>query len=191
MTDILDKDAPVLRQQAAAVPLEDISSPKIKAILARMKKALHAEDDGVGIAAPQIGESLRIFLVSGRVFDFLAGESEEIPAEQSRPDAVFINPEIIKISKDRKYVEEGCLSVRWLYGKIRRASKATIRAYDENGVAFERGASGILAQVFQHEVDHLNGILFIDSAKEIENLPPERQPRKRSSKKIETDHAAA
>ena len=62
--------------------------------------------------------------------------------------------------------------MRWLYGKTFRSKKATIMAYDENGKKFTRGASGLLAQIFQHETDHLNGILFIDHAKDIkEELP--------------------
>ena len=68
---------------------------------------------------------------------------------------------------------EGCLSVRWLYGNTFRSKKATITAYDGNGKKFTRGASGLLAQIFQHETDHLGGILFIDHAKDIkEELPP-------------------
>ena len=63
--------------------------------------------------------------------------------------------------------EEGCLSVRWLYGKVVRSSRVTLHAYSEKGEKIERGASGLLAQIFQHEVDHLNGILFIDKAKEV------------------------
>ena len=67
---------------------------------------------------------------------------------------------------------EGCLSVRWLYGKTYRSKKAMIIAYDENGKRFQRGASGLLAQIFQHETDHLKGVLFTDHAKEIkEELP--------------------
>ena len=69
---------------------------------------------------------------------------------------------------------EGCLSVRWLYGKVSRAEKARVRAYDETGKLFEMGGSGLLAQVFQHETDHLNGVLFVDTAIDIEDLPPEK-----------------
>ena len=71
-------------------------------------------------------------------------------------------------------MEEGCLSVRYLYGKIRRSKKITMKAYNENGKIFQRGASGLLAQIFQHENDHLDGKLFIDKAKDIEDLPPEK-----------------
>jgi peptide deformylase len=159
MVKIVQKENKVLREKAAPVPVRGINSPKIKKVLLEMSAALAKESDGVAIAAPQIGVSLRIFVVSGKVF--------------STPnDMVFINPEIIKISKDKKYMPEGCLSVRWLYGKVRRASKATVRAYDGQGKVFTRGGSGILAQIFQHEIDHLNGILFIDSAKDIEEMRP-------------------
>ncbi|MBI3888666.1 peptide deformylase [Candidatus Nomurabacteria bacterium] len=85
---------------------------------------------------------------------------------------MFINPKISKLSRDKVWVPEGCLSVRWLYGKTYRSTKATIAAYNENGKKFTRGASGLLAQIFQHETDHLNGILFIDHAIDIkEELP--------------------
>ena len=70
-------------------------------------------------------------------------------------------------------MEEGCLSVRWLYGKVRRSSKATINAYDEHGKKIVRGASGLLAQIFQHECDHLDGTLFIDKAKELWEMSEE------------------
>src|SRR3989344_5742178 len=156
--NILQKDSPVLREIAQKIPVSDIPSAKIRKIIEQMKKALHAEEDGVAIAGPQIGEKLRIFVVNGQVF--------------GSEDMVFINPEIIKISKKKKGMEEGCLSVRWLYGKVLRSEKITIRAYDEAGKICQRGASGLLAQIFQHEIDHLDGILFTDKAKNVENLPP-------------------
>ncbi len=179
MTTIVTRDNPVLRKTASPVTLSDITSPRIKEIISKMKAAMSAEEDGVGIAAPQIGESLRIFIVSKRVFENLDGEenAEETPLKKFE-DLVCINPEIVKLSKTRKWLEEGCLSVRYLYGKIQRSTKATLRAYNEKGEKFERGASGILAQIFQHEVDHLNGVLFIDHAKDIEDLPPKKSKSK-------------
>jgi peptide deformylase len=171
-TLILDKEAPVLREIAKEVPLEDISSRKIQSVLKKMKAALKTQEDGVAIAAPQIGESLRIFIVSGRTFTLL---NKKKPKQEKTifEDQVFINPVITKLSKRRKKMEEGCLSVRWLYGQVERSEKATVKAYDENGNQFEKGASGLMAQIFQHEVDHLNGILFIDKAEDIQDLPPE------------------
>ena len=162
-TEILQKDAPVLREIAESVLPEDIKSKKIQNIISKMKKALHAEEDGVAIAAPQIGESLRIFVVSSKI--------------SGSKDLVFINPEIVKASKKKKKMEEGCLSVRWLYGQVKRSEKVVLRARDENGKQIERGASGLLAQIFQHEVDHLKGILFIDKAENVQDLPPTIKPK--------------
>ena len=68
---------------------------------------------------------------------------------------------------------EGCLSVRWLYGEVKRSTNATILAYDEKGEKFTRGAGGLLAQIFQHETDHLDGILFTDKARNLEEMSPE------------------
>lgn len=165
-TSIVQRTAPILREVAKDVLIKDIASKKIQNLIAKMQKALHKEDDGVAIAAPQIGVSLRIFVVGGRILS----KKDEAP----KPDMVFINPEIIKVSKKKQKMEEGCLSVRWLYGQVERCEKATVRAYDERGKRFTKGASGILAQAFQHEVDHLDGVLFIDKATDLQDLPPEK-----------------
>jgi peptide deformylase len=188
MKKILQKNEKVLRHIAKEVPVRDIKTIKIKKILKEMSEALLSQDDGVAMAAPQIGYPLRIFIVSGKIFtkDFIrnrparAGGEErllnqnnlvEIPEENKTKekinDFIFINPKISKLSREKTWVPEGCLSVRPLYGKTFRSNKATVMAYDENGKKFERGASGLLAQIFQHETDHLNGILFIDHAKDI------------------------
>ena len=141
-----------------------------------MKKALESQEDGVAIAAPQIDTPLRIFVVSHKVFEILKDTKNTAGKKKvAEKNLVFINPEITRFSREKEYVEEGCLSVRWLYGRVERARKVKINAYNEHGVRFELGASGLLAQIFQHETDHLNGILFIDKAKDIENIPPEKQ----------------
>ncbi len=171
---ILQKEAQVLRETAVEVPVEDILTTKIQKILSEMKEALDSQEDGVAIAAPQIGYSLRIFLVSRKVEKMVDGKEEEPEAESNlAKDLVFINPKIKKISKEKKFVEEGCLSVRYLYGKVKRSIKTSVEAYDENGKKFTRGGTGLFAQIFQHEIDHLDGILFIDSAKNIEEIIPE------------------
>lgn len=180
MKNIVQKEDPVLRLKATELSLDKIASPKIKKILKEMSDALRAQSDGVAIAAPQIGYSLRIFVVSGKIFDkeFVGGEDliETKPVKKVRtPDLIFINPKISKLSRDRDWMPEGCLSVRWLYGKTFRSKKATVTAYDENGKKFTRGASGLLAQIFQHETDHLNGTLFIDHAKEIKEELPQNE----------------
>jgi len=174
---IVDRDAPVLREMAKEVTREEIGSPELERIITDMKAALHAEDDGVAIAAPQINVSKRIFVVNGHTLAVLAREFESGDKNEEEiiafPDEVYINPVIKKISKKRSNLEEGCLSVRWLYGRVLRSDKVTITALDENGKKITRGASGLLAQIFQHEIDHLNGILFIDTATDLEDHPPE------------------
>lgn len=187
---IVSEGHPALRQMSEEVPLSEITGVKIQGLITDMKKSLASQDDGIGLAAPQIGVPLRIFIVSKKIFH--NHEGDEVKAEKvadksevdsNKPkvvtknpaldDLVFINPTITKYSKEKKWMDgEGCLSVRWVYGKVQRSTKVTIRAYDEKGRVFERGAGGLLAHIFQHEVDHLNGILFIDKAKDLEEVEP-------------------
>ena len=202
---IVSEGHPALRQVSEEIPLSEIQSPKIKELILNMKKSLASQEDGIGLAAPQIGVPLRIFIVSKKVFqhDSDNGSSSDTTTDtdskltlsktlaktirQSKPDdMVCINPVITKYSKEKRWMEgEGCLSVRWVYGKVQRSTKVTLRAYDENGNVFERGAGGLLAHIFQHEVDHLNGILFIDKAKDLEEVDPPSQ--KKQSKKAKKD----
>lgn len=162
----------ILRKKAAEVRLQDISGPKIQKLILQMKATLKNTPDGVGLAAPQVGVSSRIFIVSG--------ESEEIN-RKGRPQKggdkpyetrdweyhVYINPTVKNISKKKVEDAEGCLSVPGKFGPILRHEKITVEAYDEHGKKFVRGASKFYARVLQHELDHLGGILFIDKA---ENL---------------------
>lgn len=190
-TKILQKESLVLRKIAKEVPIREIGKEKINKMLSEMRQALNSQDDGVALAAPQIGYSLRAFVISPKVFEMTKKKKENMSDMPRMPldteidwkDTVYINPVIIKLSKEKKSVEEGCLSVRYLYGQVMRSSKATIEAYDENGKKFIKGASGLLAQIFQHEVDHLNGVLFTDKAKYIEDLPPPPIPSSKSSAK--------
>ena len=181
---ILQKESAILRKTAENVKLEEITSSKIQNILKEMKKALDSQDDGVAIAAPQIGYSFRIFVISKKVEGLIKKEKEGLNTlplvnlnedeAKAVKDIIFINPVIKKLSKEKKSVEEGCLSIRFLYGKVNRSNKALIEAYDENGKKFTKGGVGLLAQIFQHEIDHLNGVLFIDKAKHIEEILPEK-----------------
>lgn len=167
MAKIVTKDNPTLRSRAETVKISDITGPKIKKILREMSAALARESDGVALAAPQIGIALRIFIVSGKL---MADHSEAEP--QTPADWVFINPQITKMSKRKVAMEEGCLSVRWWYGEVKRADKATITAYDETGRKFTRHGTGLWAQIFQHETDHLNGVLFTDKADNLRKIDP-------------------
>lgn len=168
MRDIVQRDNPILRQPAQAVPVSEISSPKIQEVIAEMAAAMAKQKDGIAIAAPQIGIPLRIFVVSG---DLLKQADKTYTGEGG--SLIFINPEILKLSREKKDMEEGCLSVRWLYGKVRRSTRTTLRAYNEKGEKIERGAGGLLAQIFQHETDHLEGMLFTDKATEVWEMSEE------------------
>lgn len=176
MKKILQRESPVLREIAKEVDKKEITSTKIQKILNEMKVALDSQDDGVAIAAPQIGYSLRIFVVSGKVEGIVKKQKgiEEDAELKTYKDIVFINPVIKKISKEKRYVEEGCLSVRYLYGQVLRSKKVTVEAYDEKGNKFVRPGVDLVAQIFQHEIDHLDGTLFIDKAKNLEDIPPEK-----------------
>lgn len=194
--EILQKDNPVLREIAKTVPIEDITTSAIQNVIRDLKETMAPVEDAVAIAAPQIGILLRIFVVSGRAFikkpdadGKRSGLEERGGKRPDRkesvsvldtlpPDLVCINPKIIKQSKKMNELEEGCLSVRWLYGDTKRATKVTIKAYDEHGKLSTRGASGLLAQIFQHEIDHLNGILFIDHAKDVREITSFPQTQK-------------
>jgi peptide deformylase len=168
MKDIVQRDNPILHKKAKTVPLADIGSAYIQKVIADMSAAMNSQKDGIAIAAPQIGSPLRIFVVSG---DLLKQADKTYTGDGG--NLIFINPEITKLSRDKKDMEEGCLSVRWLYGRVKRSTRATLRAYNEKGVRIERGASGLLAQIFQHETDHLNGELFIDKAEQVWQMSEE------------------
>lgn len=174
MAKLVPENHEALHRMAEPVPVEEITSPKIQKVLKDMRTALHAYNvegfAGVAIAAPQIGVPLRIFLVE----DMLPSEDDT----KRIPTMVAINPEIIKLSKKKKIIGEGCLSVPDAYGAVERAERATIRAYDEKGNKYERGGSGLLAQIFQHECDHLDGILFVDRAEKVWSKVEEQERRR-------------
>lgn len=174
MRKIVHEGDEVLRKVAQAVPVKDIPSPHIQSIVADMKAALSREKFGVAIAAPQVGESLRIFVVGGKVF---AARNKEDYDEHVHVDQVFINPKVVSVSKKTKIGDEGCLSVPHKYGtKVPRSEKMKIRYYDEFGASHERGASSFLARIFQHEIDHLDGVLYTDVALEVVAVDDELRP---------------
>jgi len=169
--DIIQLGNKVLRGISKEIPGKKITSAEIKKLLEKMSGALRKEPLGIGLAAPQIGEPKAIFIVSEYVLrpdtlsetgDGTNGAEETKKRKEKEKYLVFINPKITKLSKKKTLLTEGCLSVAGKFGKVRRSTNLTIKAYDENGHVFTRGAGGLLAQVIQHEVDHLNGILFVD-----------------------------
>ena len=174
MKEIFHVGNPILRGNARPVTQEDFERGDVQKVISDMKAALAAEKFGVAIAAPQIGEPLRLFIVAGKVFAAREGRD---PNPDEYPDQVFINPEIKKISKKIVSGDEGCLSVPGKYGtRVDRPDKITITYFDEAGVQYERGAASFLSRIFQHEIDHLNGVLYVDHAHTVvdvdENLKP-------------------
>ncbi|MBI2023737.1 peptide deformylase [Candidatus Giovannonibacteria bacterium] len=160
---ILQKDATILRKESDPVKEFKAAQP----IILQMAEAMFNEPDGIGIAAPQIGFSLRIFLVAE---DVLFPERFEEEKKRTKNFITFINPSFTKLSRKKTKDVEGCLSVRGLYGDVSRPEKVSIEYSDESGKKKSRGAAGLFARVLQHEMDHLGGILFIDRARNIQKL---------------------
>jgi peptide deformylase len=172
MTAIIQKDEDevgVLRKTADPITETEFGSDKLKDIIQKMRDALHGTDDGVAIAAPQIGTSKRVFVVRDRVFAD-RGDIEEVDKE-------FINPELVNTSQAKHTINEGCLSLRNTFGKVKRHKQATVSAHDVSGNKFEIGGSGLLAQIFQHEIEHLDGKLFVDKANDVREIDPETRRR--------------
>ena len=167
---ILQKENPILRNTARVIEMQEIGGKYLTQVIENMQTELLSQEDGVAIAAPQIGESIRMFIISRKVFNMTKKY-----AHLQGNDIICINPVITKLSKEKKEMEEGCLSVRYLYGKVKRAYKASIEYTNEKGEKKTMSSSGLLAQIFQHEIDHLNGILFIDTAKNIEEVLPQKK----------------
>ena len=151
---------PALHAIAEEVTPEEFQDGTLNKILKLMREAIKEYNaDGfvaVAIAAPQVGVAKRIFLVED--------QSDE---RDSLPSFVAVNPRIVKASKKAHVVGEGCLSVPDRYGQVKRSTNVTLRALDEHGNEYERGAGGLLAQIFQHECQHLDGILFVDVAEKV------------------------
>jgi peptide deformylase len=158
---IVQEGHAALRAAAKPVAEKEFGSAALLELIADMRAALATREDGIAIAAPQIGVEKRVFVLAPRAADLFRGE----------PEMVYINPEIVRRSRDKKLLEEGCLSVPGRYGKIRRSTRATVRARNERGEEFVAEGSGLLAQIFQHETDHLDGTLFVDGAKEVYPAP--------------------
>lgn len=166
---IVQEGAAVLRSVAQPLPEHLFGTPELKQLIAKMSVALDKQPEGVALAAPQLGVSCRLFIVrKDRTLPAPAVAEGTAPTPETE---VYINPEIVKTSRKRSRADEGCLSVRGIYGTTNRHERVTLHAQHEDGSHFTRGAGGLLAQIFEHEVDHLNGILFIDHAEHLLQVP--------------------
>ncbi|MEZ4672490.1 MAG: peptide deformylase [Anaerolineae bacterium] len=163
--NIIQPDNPILRKKATRVTSFD---KKLQALIDNMVETV-LDAPGVGLAAPQVAVSQRLIVV--RLPD------DEKSKEEYGDDAgklyVVANPEILKPSKEMVEGVEGCLSIPGYLGLVDRHEKITVTGLDRHGKSFRLKASGWLARVFQHEIDHLDGRLYIDIAKDVWEARPE------------------
>ncbi len=159
MCEIVTLGNPVLRKKARKVIGFD---KKFQKLVDSMVETMQAAS-GVGLAAPQVGVSQRLIVVN------LPDDEES--REQYGDDAgvlhILVNPDIVKVSKEQDEGVEACLSIPGYLGIVDRAEKITVKGLDRNGKPIRIKAQGWLAHVLQHEIDHLNGQLFIDIAKDV------------------------
>jgi len=142
--------APVLKQKAKRVTIIDRS---IKKLINDMIETMHAVPGRAGLAAPQVGVSLRVIVIG-------------IPEQE---DIVLINPEIVK-RKGERAVEEGCLSLPGYFAQITRSEAVTVKGLDQDGKEIRIKADGLLAQALEHEIDHLNGTLYFEYLENLDEL---------------------
>ena len=157
---------PVLRARARAVEPSEIRSPRIQQLIDDMFETMH-EYHGVGLAAPQVHESLRLFVAG---FPPSRDRKEDEDEADRFPEVVLINPEVRPEGTETIEDWEGCLSIPDIRGRVPRARQVIVRAFDRRGKPVEIRAAGFSARVIQHETDHLDGILFFDRMRSFESL---------------------
>ncbi|MBA3047566.1 peptide deformylase [Patescibacteria group bacterium] len=149
---ILINHNPILRKKSTQIRRDEIKTKEFQRLCSDMAKTME-EKDGAGLAAPQIGKNIRLVVV------------------RTENSAVcMINPKIIKKSWAKECGEEGCLSVPDVFGKVKRHKKIICKYLDKKGKEIKIEAEGLMARVIQHEIDHLDGVLFIDKARDIKKL---------------------
>ncbi|OGY86312.1 MAG: peptide deformylase [Candidatus Kerfeldbacteria bacterium RIFOXYA2_FULL_38_24] len=144
---------PEIRKISSDVAPQKISEKNLQVFMSALAKMMH-QHDGIGIAAPQVGKNIRLIVIDK---DYA----------KTADDLVLVNPRVVSIAKKTNIQEEGCLSVPGVYGLVERPVKARVKGWGRQGEKMDIKAKGMLARVLQHEIDHLNGILFIDKAVKI------------------------
>lgn len=165
------KEEKILRQRPADFDFKKYTKKEINELIKRMRERM-IEADGIGLAANQIGLDAQVFVAQIRQTKRRGRDS--IASENQKFYAIF-NPKIIKSSEKKTVFDEGCLSVPGGYfGDVERPEKITLTGFDKNGKKIKIKAWGLLARVLQHEVDHLNGVLFIDKCKKLRKVETNR-----------------
>lgn len=168
---------PVLRQKAKDI---DANYPELDTLIKDMFDTMYAAS-GVGIAAPQIGKSIRLFVIDASPYD-----DEDASLKDFKK--VFINPQILEESGDKWLSSEGCLSIPDIREDISRHPDLTISYFDENWVQHEESYSGLAARIIQHEYDHIEGILFTDKLSPLKKALLKGKLDAISKGKVEVDY---
>lgn len=156
---------PVLRQEA--LPVADPGDPVIQALIDDMLATM-IEADGVGIAAPQVYQPLRLFIVASR-------PNPRYPQAPAMEPAPMLNPELLWKSEETEKGWEGCLSVPGIRGRVARSVRIGVRYLTRGGEPREEELAGFIARVFQHEYDHISGVLFLDRVESTLEVVSERE----------------
>ncbi len=160
------QDAKFLRHKTADFDFKKYNRKEIAELIKQMRERMEAVN-GIGLSANQIGLNFKFFVV--QIPQNISVNPRSNPRESATTSKFYaiFNPEIVKFSKEKTVIEEGCLSVPGVYGLVERPKKITLVGQDKNAKKIKIKAWGLLGRVFQHEVDHLNGILFIDRTKKV------------------------
>lgn len=150
----------LLQKKLAPFNFNKYSKQEIRDLIKKMREAMK-NAHGIGLSANQIGLDARVFV-----------------AQPGKKLYAIFNPEIVKLSDEKILMEEGCLSVPEVFGSVERPDKLTIVGYDMNNKKIKIKAWGLLARVFLHEMDHLNGYVFIEKAKDLHKYVPETKENK-------------
>ncbi len=152
---------PLLHKVSKNLTAEQINSKETKEFVVNLIETMYAKD-GVGIASVQVGNPIQLCVIAAAF------------TPEKLNDLVLINPTFTKVSVLRSWDEEGCLSVPNIYGSVRRFKKIKVSALDSDGKKIEFVATDFFARIIQHEIDHLNGILFIEKAKKLHTFDKEK-----------------
>jgi peptide deformylase len=166
----------VLREKAK--PVRQIT-PDIETLIDDMIETMR-EAPGVGLAAPQVGVGMQVIVVEYAEGSENADEeadADAAPAAEPKPKKLYavVNPEITRQSKETELGNEGCLSIPDYMGEVERYNTVTVKGLDRHGKSFKLKAKGWMARIFQHEIDHINGVLFIDRTENVWKVEPEEE----------------
>ena len=169
LRQIVHLPEPILRKKAKPVTKFD---KDLQVLIDDMFETMR-EAPGVGLAAPQINLPMQL-----AVIEYAEGEDEELEEgapEPKKKTFVLINPEIVKVSEEKVMGIEGCLSIPGLVGEVERYEAIQVKALNRHGAPVKLKVDGWMARIFQHEIDHLNGILFTEIASRLWKFPPDEE----------------